>query len=437
MSIPDFSIEAEQSALGAMLHNYGACDGAQEVLTDYFTQVHHQAIASAIKAVAATDEDVDIFSVHEALQDRGHEVSQGYLVELSESVGSTLSFPAYVKRLKACWTRRSVKQSAFNVSNMADEIVDEDELINAAQSAFSDFEGTSGYKVITANEATKQYAEVLDKRWNAVDGITGIPSGIAEIDELTGGWIPGLHVIGARPKVGKTMMALNLMENALLAGYPALKATLEMPVVQLIDRMVSARSGAPLSLVKRPASITNSSMIEDIASAVTVISEWPIEFIDRSNTGIDSLCSSIRAWRRRQGRPGMVIIDYLQLITLVTKERHDLSIGDATRKLKNLSGEIECPIFLLSQLNRGVEQRPNKRPMASDTRDSGSIEQDADSIILLYRDEVYNENTQDKGIMEIIFAAARHHEATTIKVSAQMNTQRIRSLATNYYGTGQ
>lgn len=438
MSIPSWSLEVEQAVIGILM-GFGSnhADYIASLGPDDFHGKNHKLIIDAIKYCHATDGETDQITVGLEVEKRGIEDETGgmlYLNELVENHPTDTSMAAYIERLAEYRTRRDILKISELVFDHGRFCQDIDEAVNLVQAEVGRLETGSGYQTRDAQAVVASMSTIMDARMQAKGGLQGLPTGLKDLDEATGGLQPGLIVVGARPKMGKTLMGMGFVEACVREDIPCVYASFEMPAEQLLFRSVSSTSRIPFAKIRDPRNMQGSE--EQVAvSAMGRIAEWPLEFIDRSSSHIDRLCSSIRAWAKRHGdSKKLCVIDYLQLIELASAERQDLRIADATRKLKKLSGELAIPIVLLSQLNRSLEQRPNKRPMASDLRDSGSIEQDADLILFIYRDEVYNEQSQDAGIAEIIIGAGREVQAQTVRVATQFQYQCFADLFTGYQG---
>jgi replicative DNA helicase len=272
--------------------------------------------------------------------------------------------------------------------------------------------------------------EVLKATMNAMQarhesgGIAGLQTGYTGIDAALGGLIAGgLYIVAARPAMGKTAYALNVLLNAALDGKPGAIFSLEMSATELGGRLLSATSRVPGDKSARMMSASDHARI---GRATETLRQAPITVVDSSMLTAVELRSHARKLHA-QNKLALLIVDYLQLMTGKGESR-EREIGEISRSMKLIAKELGVPVIALSQLNRGVENRTEKRPTLSDLRDSGSIEQDADAVLFLYRDEVYNEKTPDKGIAEIIIAKNRHGATTKVRLRFDAPTQRFDNL---------
>ena len=265
----------------------------------------------------------------------------------------------------------------------------------------------------------KKAVDKIDELFNSEGSMTGVTTGFEELDGATGGMQPSdLIIVAARPSMGKTTFAMNLVENALMAqDKPVLVFSLEMPADQLVTRMLSSLGRINQTKVR------SGQLEEDdwprLTTAVNLLRDKPLFIDDTAGISPTEMRNRARRIVREHGDISMIMIDYLQLMQIKggTSEGRTAEISEISRSLKALAKELECPVIALSQLNRALEQRPNKRPVNSDLRESGAIEQDADVIMFIYRDEVYNEDSPDKGIAEIIIGKQRNGPIGTSRLA--------------------
>ena len=267
------------------------------------------------------------------------------------------------------------------------------------------------------------------------DGLTGLTTGFDNLDERTNGFQPAdLVIIAGRPSMGKTTFAMNLCENALLGtDLPVLVFSLEMPKEAILMRMYS-------SVGRIPSGKLRSGKLDEedwpkLTSAFNMLKDKPLYIDDTPGlTPQEMRARCRRVYRENNNRLGLVMVDYLQLMQVAGKsEGRTQEISEISRSLKAIGKEFDCPVLALSQLNRSLEQRPNKRPVMSDLRESGAIEQDADIIAFIYRDEVYNEDSPDKGIGEIIIGKHRNGEIGTDRLAFIGKYTRFENLAPGYF----
>ena len=417
LKVPPNSIEAEQSLIGGLMLDHVAWEKVADVISaDDFYRKDHRLIFSAIANLVETNNPCDVVTVSEYLDNRGELDQSGgleYIATLANETPGAANARAYAKILR----ERSVLRALINAGNeisgsafatdgrMASELVDAAERL-VFEIAEKGSRGRAGFKPL--KNILPQAVDRIDVLHHSEGEITGIPTGFTEFDKLTAGLQPGeLVVIAGRPSMGKTALAINIAENAAIGSkVPTAIFSMEMPSQQLAFRMISS-----LGRVDQAHLRTGRFPDEDwsrINTAVQLMSDAPI-FIDDS-AGLSP--TEIRARSRRLHREhglGLIVIDYLQLMQVPgSKENRATEISEISRSLKALAKELELPIIALSQLNRSVEQRPDKRPIMSDLRESGAIEQDADLILFIYREEVYNQDTPRKGIADISIAKQRN-----------------------------
>lgn len=417
LKVPPNSIEAEQSLIGGLMLDQVAWEKVADVISaDDFYRKDHRLIFAAIANLAETNNPCDVVTVSEYLDNRGELGQSGgleYIATLANETPGAANARAYAKILR----ERSVLRALINAGNeisgsafatdgrMASELVDAAERL-VFEIAEKGSRGRAGFKHL--KHILPQAVDRIDVLHQSEGEITGISTGFTEFDKLTAGLQPGeLIVIAGRPSMGKTSLAINIAENAAIGSkVPTAIFSMEMPSQQLAFRMISS-----LGRVDQAHLRTGRFPDEDwsrINTAVQLMSDAPI-FIDDS-AGLSP--TEIRARSRRLHREhglGLIVIDYLQLMQVPgSRENRATEISEISRSLKALAKELELPIIALSQLNRSVEQRPDKRPIMSDLRESGAIEQDADLILFIYREEVYNPDTPRKGIADISIAKQRN-----------------------------
>ena len=417
LKVPPHSIEAEQSLLGGLMLDHQSWDKIADVVSAQdFYRKDHRLIFAAIAGLADEANPCDVVTVSEVLDNRGELEQAGgleYLASLANETPGAANARSYAKILRERSMLRllisagnEISGAAFSTDGRsASEIVDAAERL-VFEIAESGSRGRAGFKAL--KQILPEAVDRIDVLHQSEGDITGIPSGYNEFDKLTAGLQPGeLVVIAGRPSMGKTTLALNIAENAAIGSQvPTAIFSMEMPSQQLAFRMISS-----LGRVDQTHLRTGRFPDEDwsrINTAVQLMSEAPI-FIDDS-PGLSP--TEIRARSRRLQREhglGLIVVDYLQLMAVPgSKENRATEISEISRSLKALAKELSLPVIALSQLNRSVEQRTDKRPVMSDLRESGAIEQDADLILFIYREEVYNQDTPRKGIADIAIAKQRN-----------------------------
>jgi len=417
LKVPPHSIEAEQSLLGGLMLDHQSWDKIADVVSEPdFYRKDHRLIFSAIGSLAEEANPCDVVTVSECLDNRGELDAAGgleYLASLANETPGAANARSYAKILR----ERSMLRSLISAGNeitgaaftsdgrTAAEIVDEAERL-VFEIAESGSRGRSGFKAL--KHILPEAVDRIDVLHQSDDDITGISSGYNEFDKLTAGLQDGdLIIVAGRPSMGKTTLALNIAENAAIGSQvPTAIFSMEMPSQQLAFRMISS-----LGRVDQTHLRTGRFPDEDwsrINTAVQLMSEAPIFIDDTPALSPTEIRARARRLQREHGL-GLIVIDYLQLMAVPgSKENRATEISEISRSLKALAKELSLPVIALSQLNRGVEQRTDKRPVMSDLRESGAIEQDADMIVFIYREEVYNQDTPRKGIADIAIAKQRN-----------------------------
>ncbi|AMO51030.1 Replicative DNA helicase protein DnaB [Enterobacter sp. FY-07] len=429
MKVPPHSIEAEQSVLGGlMLDNERWDDVAERVVADDFYTRPHRHIFTEMHRLQEMGKPIDLITLAESLERQGQlEIVGGfaYLAELSKNTPSAANISAYADIVR----ERAVVREMISVANeIANAGFDpqgrtSEDLLDLAESRVFKIAESRANK----DEGPKNIADVLEATVSRIeqlfqqphDGVTGVNTGYDDLNKKTAGLQPSdLIIVAARPSMGKTTFAMNLVENAaMLQDKPVLIFSLEMPSEQIM-----MRSLASLSRVDQTRIRTGQLDDEDwarISGTMGILLEKRNIYIDDSS-GLTPTEVRSRARRiaREHGGIGLIMIDYLQLMRVPSlSDNRTLEIAEISRSLKALAKELQVPVVALSQLNRSLEQRADKRPVNSDLRESGSIEQDADLIMFIYRDEVYHENSDLKGIAEIIIGKQRNGPIGTVRLT--------------------
>jgi replicative DNA helicase len=417
LKVPPNSIEAEQALLGGLMLDHSAWDKVADVVSagDFYRK-DHRLIFAAIASLAEDSSPCDVVTVSEFLDNRGELEQAGgleYLATLANETPGAANARSYARILRERAMLRAlisagneISGSAFSTSGRtAAELVDEAERL-VFEIAESGSRGRSGFRAL--KQILPDAVDRIDVLHQTQGDITGIPTGYTEFDKLTAGLQPGdLIVIAGRPSMGKTTLAINIAENAAIGSkVPAAIFSMEMPSQQLAFRMISS-----LGRVDQTHLRTGRFPDEDwsrINTAVQLMSDAPIFIDDTPGLSPTEIRARARRLQREHGL-GLIVVDYLQLMSVPgSKENRATEISEISRSLKGLAKELAVPIIALSQLNRSVEQRNDKRPVMSDLRESGAIEQDADLIVFIYREEVYNQDTPRKGIADISIAKQRN-----------------------------
>ena len=417
IKVPPNSIEAEQSLIGGIMLDAQAWDKiADVVVAEDFYRKDHQLIFAAIANLVEAGSPCDVVTVSEYLDKRGELDAAGgleYLATLANETPGAANARAYAGiRLDRAIERalihvgNQISGSAFATDGRsAPELVDEAERL-VFEIAERGSRGRAGFRSL--KQILPDAVDRIDVLHQSDGDITGISTGYTEFDKLTAGLQAGdLVIVAGRPSMGKTTLAVNIAENAAIgAKVPTAIFSMEMPAQQLAFRMISS-----LGRVDQTHLRTGRFPDEDwsrINTAVQLMSDAPLFIDDTPGLSPTEIRARARRLQREHGL-GLIVVDYLQLMQVPgNKENRATEISEISRSLKGLAKELALPIIALSQLNRSVEQRTDKRPVMSDLRESGAIEQDADMIIFIYREEVYNQDTPRKGIADIAIAKQRN-----------------------------
>jgi replicative DNA helicase len=431
LRVPPHSIEAEQSVLGGLLLDNAAFDRITDVVgEDDFYRFDHKIIWQHITRLISLARPADVVTVYESLASAGKGEEVGGLAYLNALAHNTPS-AANIRRYAEIVRERSMLRKLVSV---ADEIAaaafnpqgkEARQLLDEAESrvfqiAQEGARGATGFQEI--QPLLTQVVERIDELYHREGGsdITGVPTGFNDLDRMTSGLQPGdLIIVAGRPSMGKTSFSMNIGEHvAIEQGLPVAVFSMEMGAVQLAMRMVGS-----VGMLDQHRMRTGKLTAEDwprLTHAVQQVQEAQI-YIDET-PALSSMEVRARARRlaRQCGQLGLISIDYMQLMSANSAgENRATEISEISRSLKGLAKELNCPLIALSQLNRSLEQRPNKRPVMSDLRESGAIEQDADLILFIYRDEVYNPDSPDKGTAEIIIGKQRNGPIGSVRLTFQ------------------
>ncbi|EMX8466964.1 replicative DNA helicase [Serratia marcescens] len=418
-----YSSDAEQAVLGGLMLDNERWDDVLPLLQEAdFHFPAHRRIYQAMGKLVATLQPIDLITLSETLERESMLEQVGgfaYLAELSKNTPSAANIVAYANIVLERSRLRRLLQlgnelSAEAVSPRADVAVLTE---RAEQQLFQLSEHTQTNQNVSVIDGLNAMVNHLETVMGS-GGITGTPTGFTELDQVTCGLQPGdLILVAARPSMGKTSLALSCCTGALrLTTSPVQVFSLEMPKAQLYQRLTAMEGRVSLTRLR-------SGQLDDVEwtrvyKAVEVISPWEGRLIidDDSYLTPALLRSRARRYTRLYGKPALVMVDYLQLMRCPGQENRTQEISEISRSLKALAKELECPVVALSQLNRQLESRADKRPNNGDLRDSGALEQDADVIAFVYRDEVYDPGTLDKGVAEIIIGKQRQGATGTLRV---------------------
>jgi replicative DNA helicase len=441
LRVPPHSIEAESSVLGGLLLDNSAWDRVGDLLVDNdFYRHEHKLIYAAIGALINTSKPADVITVNEQLQNLGKAEEMGglvYLNSLAQYVPSASNIRRYAEIVRERSILRKlvsasdeIATNAFNPQGKAiDRILDE-----AEQKIFNIGEEGSRMKQGFQSMDTL-VVELLDRvqeMANNPNEITGVPTGFYDLDRMTSGLQAGdMVVLAARPSMGKTAFAINIAEHvALNEGLPVAVFSMEMGASQLAVRVVGSIGRIDQGHL-RTGKLTDDEWPR-LTEAIEKLRTVSLHIDETPGLTSSELRANARRLSRQCGKLGLIVVDYLQLMSGSGGSGGDnraTELGEISRGLKMLAKELQCPVIALSQLNRSVEQRTDKRPMMSDLRESGAIEQDADIIMFIYRDDYYNKDSKDPGVAEIIIGKQRNGPTGTVRLTFLKNLTRFESLA--------
>jgi replicative DNA helicase len=436
-----YSKEAEQAVLGTILATPSSVLGCTEKLVpEYFFDPSHKIIVSAICDLMLENKPADLTLVYGKLREKGDNLKIGDL----EGVRRLLEFNArpellsyWLDEVKKYWELRSVIEVCAEIVSRGKKVAgaNVDEFLGYAESKFMQLaESRITTGLVPASSVLRETILDLEKLFQNPGKVTGVPSGFSDLDKITAGFQPSdLIILAARPAMGKTAIALNFAAHAALKMQKTVAFfSLEMSNSQLMQRMLA--TAAKIESNKFRDGKLTSEELSRLYPEAALFQTDRLSLDDSPGISIVDLASRCRKLKREKGTLDMIIVDYLQLMSAGImggkgSQSREREISIISMGLKSLAKELDCPVIALSQLNRGLEQRPDKRPRPSDLRESGSIEQDADLIFFVYRDEVYNKESPDKGIAEIIIGKNRHGSIDTVKLAFQSNYTSFHNLA--------
>lgn len=441
LKLPPHSIEAEQSVLGGLMLDAEAWDKVAEMVVreDFYSRAH-KLIFSAMQGLTERGQPIDLITVSEQLEltdeleDAGGFAYLGEIAKNTPSAGNILSYAAIVRE-------RAVVREMIRVAH---EIADAGYNPEGRDSsALLDLAETKVFKIAeqraNANEGPEGIKTILEKTVDKIEqlynnphnGVTGVSSGFGDLDKMTAGFQAGdLVIVAARPSMGKTTFAMNLCENAALSGEkPVLIFSLEMPSEQIMMRMLASVGRVDQTRI-RTGQLDDDDWARVSSTMGLMLEKGKMYIDDSSGLTPTEVRSRARRIAREYGGLSMIMVDYLQLMQVpALADNRTLEIAEISRSLKALAKELEIPVIALSQLNRSLEQRADKRPVNSDLRESGSIEQDADLIMFIYRDEVYHDDSPDKGTAEIIIGKQRNGPIGRVRLTFQGKFSRFDNYA--------
>jgi len=441
LRVPPHSVEAESSVLGGLLLDNGAWDRVGDLLTEGdFYRHEHKLIFTAMEQLINASKPADVITVYENLQSLGKTEEVGglvYLNSLAQYVPSASNIRRYAEIVRERSILRKLVSASDEIATNAfnpqgkpvDKILDE-----AEQKIFHI--GEEGTRMKQGFQSMDTLVvELLDRVTEMADNpndITGVRTGFYEFDKMTSGLQPGdMIVLAARPSMGKTSLAINIAENvAINEGLPVAVFSMEMGAAQLAVRIVGSIGRIDQGHL-RTGKLTDEEWPR-LTEAIEKLRTVSLHIDETPGLTTSELRANSRRLARQYGRLGLIVVDYLQLMSVSTSmndENRATAVGEISRGLKMLAKELKCPVIALSQLSRGVESRTDKRPMMSDLRESGAIEQDADLIMFIYRDDYYNKDSKEPGVAEVIISKHRNGPTGTVKLAFLKPLTKFENLA--------
>ncbi len=433
---PPHNRRAEESVLGAMLLSRDAIADVNEVIKDpdvFYFPIHGH-VFEAVQSLYGAAEPIDVVTVSEELSRAGLLEAIGGLPTLMDLEAGTpaVSNASYYAKIVAehAMLRRLIRtcnEIADTAYGMPDDVTKA--LDEAEAQMFDIAQGKQSNTTALIHDLLQDNLDRLEALYDQGSAITGTPTGYLDLDEKLAGLQPSaLYVVGARPAMGKTAFALGMAANAALAGRPVLVFSLEMSQLELSQRMLGSDALVDASRMKTGR--LDETDWNRIGHAVGRLSNAPIYIDDDPHTSVMEIRAKARRLKSKVGDLGMVVVDYIQLMTgRSNAESRQVEVAEISRNLKILARELEAPVVALAQLNRSLEGRADRRPMLSDLRESGSLEQDADVVLFLYRDEIYNPESPDQGVAEVIVAKHRNGATGTIKLAFRGQFTRFDNMA--------
>ncbi len=439
LRIPPQNLEAERAVLGAMLLNSEAVGIALELLDTYsFYAPEHQKIFSAIKELFLEDKAIDLVTVSGKLRDKSLLEEIGgidYLSEIAEVVPSPSNVRHYAEIVRDKFVLRElIKVSDKIMSQCYEPDIDAKELLDRAEQMIFEIaqEKERGRELLRAGDIVKQVITKIDELYHRQEMVTGIPTGLIELDKLTSGLHPGdLIIVAARPSMGKSALVTTIAEYvAVEKKIPVAFFSIEMSAEQVTQRLIC--SIARVDAHKLRTGFIPVSDWPKLTMAAERIGEAPLYIDDSSGLSVLELRAKARRMKSRYGI-GLIVVDYLQIMRGFGRvESRQQEISQISRSLKLLAKELNVPVIAVSQLSREVEKREDKRPRLSDLRESGSLEQDADLVLMLMREEYYHPTEENKNMAELIVAKHRNGPTGTIKLAFIKEYARFENLAVEY-----
>jgi len=441
--LPPHSQEAEQSVLGALMLDNRAWDRIADRISEIdFYRHEHRLIFQAMQELSKRNQALDVLTVSETLKLKNQLTTIGgevYLYQLAQNTPSAANITAYADLVAERAILRALISSGTDIVNSAFQTEGRDvkELLDSAESCIfriaEQRDRTSGPVPIA--DLLAKATDRIDTLYRSGKTITGLATGFTDFDNMTSGLQPGdLIIVAGRPSMGKTMLGMNIAEHAAIkSDQPVLVFSLEMPGESLVMRLLSSLGRIDQHRIRTGR--LNDDDWPRVTSAVGILSEVSLFIDDTPALSPNEIRSRARRLAREQGGLGLIVVDYLQLMHVPgSKENRVVEVSEISRSLKTIAKELNVPVIAISQLNRSLESRTDRRPVMSDLRESGSLEQDADIILFIYRDEVYHEDSPDKGIAEILIRKHRNGPIGEFRLTFSGKYTRFENFASSVSG---
>lgn len=437
LTVPPHSDESEQSILGGLLLDNEAIDRIPDLRAEHFYRYDHRVIFESISRMILVGRRADVVTVFESLGTAGKLEQTGglpYLNALAQNTPGSAGIRRYadivLERAQLRGILCAVDEIGAMVHNRAGRTASE--ILAEAQAKLEPLTEARTFAPKEVGPVLTKIVEAIDTRFHGGE-LEVVPTGFRDLDNKLGGGLRGseLVIVAGRPSMGKTAFSMCIGGSVAESGGVVLVFSLEMSAESLHQRNLARIGGIPLSHVLDGKNIVDADWPR-LTHAVQVMSEMQMLVDDASGLSLADIVSRSRAVKRRAGRLDLIVVDYLGLMSGGTEESQNLRIASYSAGLKGLAKQLDVPVIALSQLNRDLEKRSNRRPQMSDLRDSGAIEQDADIILFLYRDEVYDRDSSDAGTAEVIVGKQRNGETGPVRLAFQGEFQRFADLAPGY-----
>lgn len=418
-----FNRQAEQSTIGAIMLKPDCLDELSIAASDFYADAH-KVIFKAISSLHNKGREIDVITVAEQIGDDELDRVGGlaYLGEIASNTPSAANVKIYAGIVREASLLRQLQGIGQDIHSQAENKENAQEIAEKAESRIFDLMQLSDTREpVMLKDCLEEAIVHVEKRYSGSS--IAMETGLTDLNELLGGGLHkgSLNILAARPKMGKTALACSMALAAAVQGAKLYFASLEMPRREIANRMIAIRSGHPTDSIMH-----DHNAMDAVTGAIGNLQDLTIMIDDEVGLTVGKLRSRVRKMKRKHGLD-MVVVDYLQLMRGEGNNREQ-EIASISRGLKGLAKELDCPVLCLAQVNRDCESRQDKRPHMSDLRESGAIEADADLIIMIYRDEVYNKDSQMKGVAEILVRANRHGACGEVYTSFQGNITRFKDL---------